>query len=111
MERERVSERHMDDILRMATERGASDVHLTVGVPPEIRVDGRLVRTNYEPLRPEDVQRLTYEILNDQQIVRFEQTHELDFSYGVAGLGRFRVNLYMQRGCQAAAFRMIPTAI
>jgi twitching motility protein PilT len=111
MERERVSERHIDEILRMATERGASDVHLTVGVPPQIRVDGRLVRTNYEPLRPEDVQRLTYEVLNDQQIVRFEQTHELDFSYGVAGLGRFRVNLYMQRGCIAAAFRMIPTAI
>jgi twitching motility protein PilT len=111
MERDRVSERHIDEILRMATERGASDVHLTVGVPPEIRVDGRLIRTNYEPLRPEDVQRLAYEILGDQQIVKFEQTHELDFSYGVAGLGRFRVNLYVQRGCIAAAFRMIPTAI
>jgi twitching motility protein PilT len=101
----------MDEILRMAVERGASDVHFTVGVPPGIRVDGRLVRTNYEPLRPEDVHRLTYEILDDQQIVRFEQTHELDFSYGVTGLGRFRVNLYLQRGCVAAAFRMIPTAI
>jgi twitching motility protein PilT len=111
MDRERASERHIDDILRMTAERGASDIHLTVGLPPELRVDGRLVQTNYEPLRPEDVQRLTYEILTDHQISRFEETHELDFSYGVAGLGRFRGNLYMQRGCVAAAYRMIPTVI
>ncbi|KPJ64807.1 hypothetical protein AMK68_00530 [candidate division KD3-62 bacterium DG_56] len=111
MEREHISERNIDDVLRMATERGASDVHLTAGVPPEIRVDGRLLRTNYEPLRPEDVHRLIYEILTDQQIVRFEETRELDFSYGVVGLGRFRVNTYMQRGCMAAAFRMIPSTI
>jgi len=111
MEREHISERNIDDVLRMAAERGASDIHLTAGVPPEIRVDGRLIRTNYDPLRPEDVHRLTYEILTDQQIVRFEETRELDFSYGVVGLGRFRVNLYMQRGCIAAAFRMIPSTI
>ena len=111
MDRERVSDYHIDDLLRIAASRRASDLHLTVGLPPQLRVDGRLASTNFEPVQPEDTQRMIYDILSDRQITDFERTHELDLSYGISGVGRFRVNIFMQRGCISGAFRMIPTQI
>jgi twitching motility protein PilT len=106
-----VVELHIDDLLIEAVERGASDLHLTEGLPPMIRQHGRLVRTNYEPLKSQDVQRLVYDVLTDHQIQWFEKVRELDFSYGISGVGRFRFNVYRQRGSIGAAMRAIPTRI
>jgi twitching motility protein PilT len=102
---------HMDDLLREATERGASDLHLSVGLPPTIRIDGKLTSLSYNSLAPNDIQRLVYDILTSDQIQWFEKTRELDFSYGVRSVGRFRVNVYRQRGSVGAAFRSIPNQI
>lgn len=102
---------HIDDLLRLVVERGASDLHLAVGVPPILRVDGQLLPTNYEKLTPQDSQRLVYDILTDEQIQRFEANLELDFSYSVAKVSRFRVNIYRDRGTVASAFRVIPARI
>ena len=102
---------HLDDILRMAIERRASDIHLTVGLPPMIRVDGEVTPLNYQVLEATDTRRLIYETLADEQLQKFEATHELDFAYSVRGLSRFRFNVYMQRGSVAGAMRSIPTKI
>ncbi len=102
---------HIDEILHQAVERRASDIHLTAGLPPTIRVDGELVPLNYEIMRPEHTRRMIYETLTDEHIQKFEQTHELDFGYAVKGLARFRFNVYMQRGSVSGALRMIPNAI
>jgi twitching motility protein PilT len=102
---------HIDDLLREACERGSSDLHLTVGLPPVVRVDGSLTRLDYKPLSPTDTQRLIYDILTNEQVEMFERTKELDFSYGVQGVGRFRVNVYKQRGSVGAALRAIPDRI
>ncbi len=92
----------------MAAERQASDVHLTVNLPPTMRIDGHLRPMNFDHLEPSECQRLIYSILTDQQVEEFERRHELDFSHGIAKVGRFRVNVYMQRGSVGAAFRLIP---
>ncbi len=102
---------HIEDLLRLCVERRGSDLHLTVGLPPTIRLDGELVQLPYRELTPRDTQRLLYDIMSDQQISKFEQTRELDFSYGVKGLGRFRVNVYMQRDSVGAALRAIPNKV
>ncbi len=102
---------HIDDLLLEATQRGASDLHLSERIPPVIRKDGRLQRLNYEPLLPNDIQRLIYEVLTNQQIQWFEKVKELDFSYGMSGVGRFRFNVYRQRGTIAAAMRAIPSRV
>lgn len=102
---------HIDDLLRESVERGASDLHLSVGLPPVARVDGRLVHYSYAPLTPNEIQRLVYDILSADQIQWFEKTRELDFSYGVRDAGRFRVNVYRQRGSVGAALRAIPQQI
>lgn len=102
---------HIDDLLREATERGASDLHLSVGLPPVLRIDGKLLNMAYEPLGPNEIQRLIYDILTSDQIQWFEKVRELDFSYGVKNVGRFRVNVYRQRGSVGAAFRSIPNQI
>ena len=106
-----VENRHLDDLLRETCERGSSDLHLTVGLPPMLRVDGSLVHTSYQPLRPNDTQRLVYDILTSDQVQLFEKTRELDFSYGIKGVGRFRVNVYRQRGSVGVAIRWIPDQI
>lgn len=102
---------HIDDLLRVVVEKGGSDLHVSVGVPPIIRVDGQLLPTNYEKVSPQESQRLIYDILTDEQIQRFETTLELDFSYQLARLSRFRVNVYRDRGNVATAFRVIPSRI
>jgi len=101
----------LDELLGLAVERRASDLHITAGLPPTLRVDGRLQALNFDPLRPVDTQRLIYSILSDHQISTFESTHELDFSHGIPKVGRFRVNVYVQRGSVGAAFRVIPRRI
>lgn len=106
-----IADLHIDDFLRETCERGSSDLHLAVGLPPTLRIDGSLIRTNYEPLSPIDTQRLIYDILTSDQVQWFEKTRELDFSYGVKSVGRFRVNVYRQRGSVGAALRSIPDQI
>jgi twitching motility protein PilT len=102
---------HIDEILRMAIERKASDIHLTVGLPPMIRMDGDIVTLPFQALTDADTRRLVYETLSDEHLQKFEQTHELDFGYSVKGLARFRFNVYVQRGSVAGALRAIPTQI
>jgi twitching motility protein PilT len=106
-----VADLHIDDLLVETTQRSASDLHLSDGLPPVVRVDGRLVRLSYQPLTSGDIQRLIYDVLTNQQIQWFEKVRELDFSYGLPGVGRFRFNVYRQRGSLGAAMRAIPTRI
>lgn len=101
----------VDDVLREGVTRGASDVHLSVGLPPIYRIDGRLIRTDYAHLEAQQIQRMIYDILTSDQIQWFEKTRELDFSYSVNNVGRFRVNVYRQRGSLGAAFRTVPVEI
>lgn len=92
-------------------ERRATDLHLTVGAPPTIRIDGELTRMEYDPLTPNETQSLVYSLLKDEQKKRFELEKELDFAFGIKGLSRFRANVFMQRGCVATAIRVIPYEI
>ncbi|HXX40120.1 MAG TPA: type IV pilus twitching motility protein PilT [bacterium] len=103
---------HIDDLLQETVAAHASDLHLTAGAKPTIRVWGRLLPLErHEVLTPEDTSQLAYSMLNAFQKQRFEKIWELDLSYGVTGLGRFRVNLYRQRGAVGVAMRTIPVAI
>ena len=106
-----VSDVHLDTLLRAMHGAGASDLHLTVELPPMIRVDGRLVAMDYSPLTARETQRLIYDILTNDQMQWFEKTRELDFSYGLREVGRFRVNVYRQRGSVGAALRAIPMQV
>lgn len=99
------------DMLKTMIERGASDLHITTGSPARLRVDGRLSALDAPPLSPNETKALCYSILTDAQKHRFEETNELDLSFGVKGLSRFRANIFMQRGAVAGAFRTIPFQI
>lgn len=101
----------LHQLLRAMHERGASDMHLTTGAPPLLRVDGAITPLHLPPLTDSDTQQLCYTVLTDEQKARFERTKELDLSFGVRGLSRFRANIYMQRGAVAGAFRAIPFLI
>lgn len=101
----------LEELLQLVFDRGASDLHVSMGLPPVIRVDGKLVRTDYPPLTKEDTQRLIFSMLTNEQRRVLEQNWELDCSYGVSGLGRFRVNVYKDRGNYAAALRSITSSI
>src|SRR5439155_18916015 len=93
-------------------EREASDLHLTAGSPPVIRVNGRLERLpDFEKLTPEETRDLVYRIVSTEQQKQLETKRQLDFSYSVPGLARFRVNAYFQRAAIGAAFRLIPAEI
>jgi twitching motility protein PilT len=92
-------------------EKGASDLHITTGSPPQLRIDGSLVPLKTPPLSPVDTKQICYSILTDAQKHKFEEESELDLSFGVKGLSRFRANIYMQRGAVAGAFRTIPFKI
>jgi twitching motility protein PilT len=92
-------------------QRNASDLHLTVGIPPAYRVDGLIIPSDYEVLTPETTTQLAYSVLSDDQRKRFETTKELDFSFGIKGLARFRANCYLQRGVVSMAIRQIPYQI
>ncbi len=101
----------IDSILHKAVQRKASDVHITAGLPPVFRIDGHLAPLEDERIVPAIAQRLIYSMLTDQQKQAFEENFELDFSYGVAGVGRFRVNIFLQRGSVGAVMRSIPSKI
>jgi twitching motility protein PilT len=98
-------------LLKEMMERRSTDLHLTVGAPPVIRVDGDLTRMEYDPLTPQETQDLVYSLLKDEQKKRFEMDKELDFAFGIKGLSRFRANVFLQRGCVACAIRVIPYEI
>lgn len=102
----------LNDILTVAIQGGASDIHLKAGLPPMFRVDGALVPLkDAERLPPEDVGRMAFSIMNAYQRDQFKTESELDLAYGVPGLGRFRVNVFMQRGAVGIVFRVIPFRI
>src|SRR5262249_11769224 len=102
---------HIDELLRLLVEREASDLHMRAGEPPVMRIHGRLVRTEFPVLEPEDTQRFLYAILNDERRARYEETHEMDLSYAIRGLARFRVNVFRQRSCVGAVLRVIPIKV
>jgi twitching motility protein PilT len=106
-----VDDLHIDELLNIVVEKNSSDLHICYDAEPVIRVDGKLIRLNYEKLAPTDTARLLYAIINDEQIERFERTLELDFSYSLPKKARFRVNYYRDRGAIAGAFRLIPNRI
>jgi len=95
------------DLLLLAIEKRASDLHLTYDTPPILRIDGHLTLTNKDPLSREDLKKMIYSILSDNQKEKFERERELDFSLALSGMDRFRVNVHMQRGSVEAAFRRI----
>ncbi len=102
---------NLHQLLKAMVEKGASDLHVTTGSPPQLRIDGKLVPLKTPPLSPVDTKQLCYSILTDAQKHKFEEDSELDLSFGVKGLSRFRANIFMQRGAVAGAFRTIPFKI
>lgn len=102
---------NFDDLLKETVGAKASDLHLTTGIPPMIRVWGKLMPLNYAALTPEDTFQLAYGMLNTFQKQKFEKNWELDLSYAVDGVGRFRVNVYRQRGSVGVACRTISDSI
>src|SRR5919197_1600202 len=99
----------IDELLEHMVAQNASDLHVTVGTPPAIRVRGDVQRLGgYDPLTPEDTQQLLYRILSSEQQKQLELKRQLDFSHSVPGLARFRVNVYFQKESSGAAFRLIP---
>ncbi|MBN2493563.1 MAG: type IV pilus twitching motility protein PilT [Deltaproteobacteria bacterium] len=102
---------NLHQLLKAMIEKGASDLHITTGSPPQLRIDGRLVPLKTPPLTPVETRQLCYSVLTDAQKHRFEEESELDLSFGVKGLSRFRSNIFMQRGAVAGAFRTIPFKI
>jgi twitching motility protein PilT len=102
---------NLQQLLKAMVEQGASDLHVTTGSPPQLRIDGALVPLRLNPLGPVETKQLCYSVLTDAQKLRFEEDQELDFSFGVRNLARFRANLFMQRGAVGGAFRTIPFKI
>ena len=102
----------LNEILKIALKGGASDIHLKSGLPPMFRLDGALVPLkNGERMMPEEIQKMAVAIMNPLQKQRFEETREVDLAYGIAGLGRFRVNVFQQRGSIGIVFRVIPFGV
>ena len=104
---------NLNDLLKMTFERKASDLHLKVGVPPILRIDGRLMPLeNEKRMTQEDaIVHLRSGIMNAAQKAKFKERNELDMAYAVPGLGRFRVNVFQQRGSVGMVFRMVPAKI
>lgn len=96
------------ELLKVMIEKNASDLHVTTGSPPRLRIDGKLVNIDHPSLNPADTKALCYSVLTDAQKHKYEEDNELDLSFGVKGLSRFRANIFMQRGAVAGAFRTIP---
>ncbi|MDG2991025.1 type IV pilus twitching motility protein PilT [Candidatus Synechococcus calcipolaris G9] len=101
----------IEDLMEQVVANGGSDLHISAGLPPYIRISGKLTPTDYEPLTPEQCQRLIFSMLNNTQRKHLEQNWELDCSYGVRGLARFRVNVYKDRGTYAACLRALSSKI
>ena len=101
----------IEEMLKIAKDAGASDVHITVGVPPKMRVNGKLITMDFERLLPADTKLLLDEIMTEQQKERFEESGEYDMSFSIIGQGRYRANAYKQRGSVALALRLVGTQV
>ncbi|HUP64684.1 MAG TPA: type IV pilus twitching motility protein PilT [Thermoanaerobaculia bacterium] len=101
----------LHQLLKTMVERGGSDLHITTNSPPQIRIDGKLTPLDLPVLAAPDTKQLVYSVLTDAQKHRFEENLELDFSFGIKGLARFRANIFNQRGATAAVYRQIPYEI
>lgn len=101
----------LPDLLKQTLEAGASDLHLSIGSPPQVRIDGHLRRLAAPDLTPESTKSLVYSVLTDSQKKQFEDTWECDLAFGLTGVGRFRCNVFNQRGAVGAVFRLIPEKI
>jgi twitching motility protein PilT len=102
---------NLQQLLRAMVEKGASDMHITAGSPPVLRIDGSVVPLKLPPLGKADTKALCYEMLTEEQRTKFEQTNELDLSFPLRNVSRFRANIYVQRGAVGGAFRQIPFKI
>ena len=101
----------LPELLQTMVQMEGSDLHITTNTPPQVRVHGHLTRLEGAALSPSDTKQLSYSVLTDAQKKRFEETLELDFSFGIKGLARFRVNMFNQRGAVGAVYRLIPERI
>ena len=101
----------LPDLLKTTVELGASDLHITTSSAPQVRVDGQLRQLDLPSLTAAETKQLAYSVLTDAQKKRFEETFELDFSFGIRGIARFRCNVFSQRGAVAAVYRLIPEVI
>ena len=101
----------LHQLLKTLVEQGGTDLHVTTNSPPQVRIDGKLIPLQLPPLTAPETKQLCYSVLTDNQKHRFEENLELDFSFGIKGLARFRANVFSQRGAVAAAFRVIPWEI
>ena len=101
----------LQQLLKAMVDKGASDLHLSIGSPPQLRIDGDLVPLRVNPLNAVESKQLCYSILTDVQKAKFEEEQELDLSFGVKNLCRFRANVFLQRGVTSMAIRQIPYEI
>jgi len=101
----------LPELLKLLVDRDGSDLHITTNTPPQIRVHGHLQRLQMPEMQPAETKQLVYSVLTDSQKKRFEETQELDFSFGIKGLARFRCNVFNQRGAVGAVYRLIPEKI
>ena len=101
----------LPELLKTLVDNDGSDLHLTTQTPPQIRVHGKMQVLDLPPLGAADTKALAYSVLTDAQKKRFEETLELDFSFGIRGVARFRCNVFNQRGAVAAVYRVIPEQI
>jgi len=101
----------LHQLLKSMVEKGASDLHITTGSAPQLRIDGELVPFRVPPLGPVETKQLCYSVLTDDQKAKFEEEQELDLSFGIKNLSRFRANVFLQKGAIAGVFRTIPFKI
>src|SRR6516164_4021193 len=101
----------LPELLKIVVDRDGSDLHISTNTPPQVRIHGHLERLAMPEMNPSDTKQLVYSVLTDSQKKRFEETLELDFSFGIRGLARFRCNLFNQRGAVGAVYRLIPEKI
>jgi twitching motility protein PilT len=102
---------NLHQLLKILVESNGSDLHVTTNTPPQIRVDGKMTQLDFPPLNQVETKQLCYSVLTDAQKHKFEEENELDLSFGVKGLSRFRGNIFIQRGATAGVFRVIPYKI
>jgi twitching motility protein PilT len=102
---------NLPDLLKTTLELGGSDLHMSIGSPPQVRVHGHLQRLDYPALTPDVVKSLCYSVLTDAQKKKFEESWELDMAFGLRGVGRFRCNVFNQKGAVGAVYRLIPEKI
>src|SRR5215510_14363338 len=102
---------NLPDLLKATLDLGGSDLHLSMGSPPQVRVDGHLKKLDYPDLTPDVIKALAYSVLTDAQKKKFEESWELDLAFGLRGDGRFRCNVFKQKGAVGAVYRLIPEKI